>query len=107
MHGVVTPLSSDDMLFLLKEIPDTKLDAQSKAVAKALREKLENPSFIFSSRGVLLDSQIATSPVGIINTNKEVNIRELPFAFKDIEPLFLFEGTFYFGQHFTGSMSLI
>ncbi len=106
MHGVVTPLSSDDMLFLLKEIPDTKLDAQSKAVAKALREKLENPSFFFSSRGVLLDSQIATSPVGIVNTNKDVNIRELPFAFKDIEPLFLFEGTFYFGQHFTGSMGL-
>ncbi len=106
MHGVVTPLSSDDMLFLLNELPASKFDSSSRAIADALREKLESPSYIFSSREVMLDSKVSASPVGLFNTNENVNIRELPFAFKDIEPLLLFEGTFYFGQHFTGSMSL-
>ena len=106
MHGVVTPLSSEDMLFLLNEIPEEKLDGSSRELADDLREKLEKPSYIFSSRGVMLDASVSVSPVGIFNTNKGVNIRETPFAFKDIEPLMFFEGIFYFGEHFTGEMNL-
>lgn len=106
MHGVVAPLSSDDMLFLLEEIPLDRLPEKARDDAEALGCALREPSRIFYCRDVMLDSRIEVSPVGIFNTNRTVGIEELPFDFKDIDPLLLFEGTLFFGEHFTGSMGL-
>ena len=106
MHGVVTPVSSDDMLFLLDEIPLERLPSEVRGDVISLRESLQNPKHIFGSRGILFDAGIVTSPIGVYNSNETVHIRNLPFAFKDMDPLLLFEGSFFLGEHFVGSMGL-
>lgn len=106
MHGVVTPVSSNDMLFLLNEIDFEKLPVNVRHKAMDLKDVLSNPNSIVSSRGVMLDADISVNPVCVFNSNKDVCVRELPFPFKDIEPLLLMEGTLHFGEHYTGFFGL-
>lgn len=106
MHGVVTPLSSDDMLFLLDEIDLEKLPLEARKMALELRNALVKPRSVFSSRNVVFDADVSVSPVGVFNSNESVSIRELPFPFRDIEPLLLMEGTFHLGEHYTGFFGL-
>ena len=85
MHGVVTPLSSDDMLFLLDEIDLEKLPLEARKMALELRSVLVKPRSVFSSRNVVFDADVSVSPVGVFNSNEIVSIRELPFPFRDSE----------------------
>lgn len=87
IHGVITPVSAQGMLFLLNELDIEEFPEQVRLQALKLKNELENPSTMFDMRNLKAELRPYASLAGVGNTSKEIEFAKLPLEYRNIEPL--------------------